>query len=191
MKRLVIALLALAVSFSAMAQKPQNPQSPHKGQDHERFEAEKVAYITQQLSLTVEEAQAFWPVYNQAVKEQREVFAKIREAKRALREAINEGKSDAEVKPLLDTYLKVRADKRDPMAEHRADFVKAVGESKTAKFYLSEDSFRNKALREMAGHGTSPRPSFGARQNGPRPDGKPQGGRPDGARPDAQRPSGK
>ena len=152
MKRLVIALLALAVSFSAMAQKPQGPQ---KGQDHERFEAEKVAYITQQLSLTVEEAQAFWPVYNQAVKEQREVFAKVREAKKALREAINEGKSDAEIKPLLNAYLKVRADKRDPMAEHRADFVKAVGETKTAKFYLSEDSFRNKALREMAGHGTN------------------------------------
>ena len=174
MKRLVIALLALAVSFSAMAQKP--AQGP-KGQDYERFEAEKVAYITQQLSLTVEEAQAFWPVYNQAVKEQREVFAKVREAKKALRDAINEGKSDAEVKPLLDAYLKLRADKRDPMAEHRADFVKAVGESKTAKFYLSEDSFRNKALREMAGHGTSPRPSLG---------GKPQGGRPDGQRPEGK-----
>lgn len=171
MKRLVIALLALAVSFSAIAQNPAQGQE-NRRKDHERFEAEKVAYITQQLSLTVEEAQAFWPVYNQAVKEQREVFAKIREAKRALREAINEGKSDAEIKPLLNAYLKVRADKRDPMAEHRADFVKAVGEAKTAKFYLSEDSFRNKALREMAGHGTSPRPSFGARPDAQRPSGK-------------------
>ena len=186
MTRLVIALLALAVSFSAMAQKP---QSPHKGQDHERFEAEKVAYITQQLSLSVEEAQAFWPVYNQAVKEQREVFAKVREAKKALREAINEGKSDAEIKPLLNAYLKVRADKRDPMAEHRADFVKAVGETKTAKFYLSEDSFRNKALREMAGHGTSVGRGQGPRQGGVRPEGQ----RPStGQRPgDGLRPSGK
>ena len=91
MKRLVIALLALAVSFSAMAQKPQDAPKPQKGVDHERFEAEKVAYITQQLSVSVEEAQAFWPVYNQAVKEQREVFAAVREAKKALREAINEG----------------------------------------------------------------------------------------------------
>lgn len=182
MKKLVIVLFTLAVSFSAIAQKPQNPQGPQKGQNHERFEAEKVAYITQQLSLSVEEAQAFWPVYNQAVKEQREVFAKIREAKKALREAINEGKSDAEIKPLLDTYLKLRADKRDPIAEHRKDFVKAVGEAKTAKFYLSEDSFRNKALREMAGHGTSPRPSFG---------GKPDGYRQGAPRPDGGRPSGK
>ena len=70
------------------------------------------------------------------------------------------------------------------MAEHRAAFVKAVGETKTAKFYLSEDSFRNKALREMAGHGTSPRPSFGSKPQGGRPDGDRQGGqRPDGARP--------
>ena len=174
MKRLVIALLALAVSFSAMAQKPAQTQE-RKGQDHERFEAEKVAYITQQLSLSVEEAQAFWPVYNQAVKEQREVFAAVREAKKALRDAINEGKSDAEVKPLLDKYLKLRAEKRDPMAEHRADFVKAVGESKTAKFYLSEDSFRNKALREMAGQGTGIGRGQGKRPaSGPRPDGQRQ-----------------
>ena len=146
MKKFAVVLLALAVSISAMAQKPERP-----GQKHERFEAEKVAYITQQLSLTVEEAQAFWPVYNQAQKDQREDFAKVREAKKALREALNEGKSDSEVKPLLDAYLAARAGKKDVMAEYRADFVKVIGEAKTAKLYLSEDSFRNKALREIAG----------------------------------------
>ena len=165
MKRLVIVLLALAVSFSAMAQKPSQGREPApKGQDHERFEAEKVAYITQQLSLTVEEAQAFWPVYNQAQKEQREDFAKQREARKALREAIDAGKPDAEIKPLLDAYLKVRAGKKDYMAAYRTDFVKAIGEAKTAKLYLSEDSFRNKALRELGaglGKGPGQRPGFG------------------------------
>lgn len=146
MKKFAVVLLALAVSISAMAQKPQG-----KGQDHERFEAEKVAYITQQLSLTVEEAQAFWPVYNQAQKEQREDMAKVREARKALRQALNEGKSDEEISALLDAFLKARAEKKDYMAAYRSDFVKAIGESKTAKLYLSEDSFRNKALREMAG----------------------------------------
>ena len=148
MKQIVTVLLALAVSLSAMAQK-----KDHKGPDHERFEAEKVAYITQQLSLTAEEAQVFWPVYNQAQKEQRESFRALRLQKKALREAIDAGKSDAEIKPLLDAYLKARAEMKDPMAEHRADFVKAIGETKTARLYLSEDGFRNVALRQMAGQG--------------------------------------
>lgn len=167
MKQIATVLLALAVSFSAMA------QNQPKQNNHERFEAEKVAYITQQLSLTVEEAQAFWPVYNEAQKEQREYFASVREAKKALRQALDEGKSDAEVKPLLDAYLKIRAEKPDSFAARRDAFVKAIGEAKTSKFYLSEDSFRNKALREMAGHGSSNRPSFG---KGPGRSGKGQAG---------------
>ena len=156
MKQIVTVLLALAVSLSAMAQK-----KDHKGPDHERFEAEKVAYITQQLSLTAEEAQVFWPVYNQAQKEQRECFRALRLQKKALREAIDAGKSDAEIKPLLDAYLKARAEMKDPMAEHRADFVKAIGETKTAKLYLSEDGFRNVALRQMAGQGRGSGHGFG------------------------------
>ena len=156
MKQIVTVLLALAVSLSAMAQK-----KDHKGPDHERFEAEKVAYITQQLSLTAEEAQVFWPVYNQAQKEQRECFRALRLQKKALREAIDAGKSDAEIKPLLDAYLKARAEMKDPMAEHRADFVKAIGETKTAKLYLSEDGFRNVALRQMAGQGRASGHGFG------------------------------
>ncbi|MCR5561026.1 MAG: hypothetical protein K6F58_04320 [Bacteroidales bacterium] len=162
MKKFATVLLALAVSFSAMAQKP------GKGTDHERFEAEKVAYITQQLSLTVEEAQAFWPVYNQAKQEERESRAVVRDAKKALREAFKEGKSDEEIRPLLDAYMKARAEKRDPMAEHSADFVKAVGETKTAKFYLAEDGFLYKSLREMSGSrpGQGKGPGFGRGQGG-------------------------
>ena len=154
MKKLIYVLLAATLSFGAFAQEaPADGQK--KAPDHERFEAEKVAYITQQLSLTVEEAQAFWPVYNQAVKEQREGFAAIREAKKALRDAIKEGREDKEVKSLLDEYLEVKESQKDPMVAHRAEFVKAIGETKTARLYLSEDSFRNKALREMAGHGSA------------------------------------
>ena len=176
MKKILFAISALFVVLSLGAQSQKQSEQGKKFKEGveefrkeamERLQSEHVAYLTNELQLTPEEAQAFWPVYNQAVKEQREAFAKVRDAKKALRDAINEGKSDAEVKPILDAYLKLRADKSDPMAEHRADFVKAVGESKTAKFYLSEDSFRNKALREMAGHGTSV-----GRGQGPRPSGK-------------------
>lgn len=172
MKKLTLALLALAVSFSAMAQKSGGER---KGEGHERFEAEKVAYITQQLSLTVEEAQVFWPVYNQAQKEQREAYGALREYKKALRNAISEGKSDSEVKPLLDAYLKARKDMKDPMAEHRADFVKAIGETKTAKLYLSEEGFRNKALRQMADGQKGPGPrgnAPGSPRSGKKPSGK-------------------
>jgi hypothetical protein len=43
-------------------------QTPEQG-DENRVEAVKMAYITRELNLTPEEAQSFWPVYNNYVSE--------------------------------------------------------------------------------------------------------------------------
>jgi len=52
---LLIALLALLITVATA-----------QGQDRgERVEALKVSFITEQLSLTPDEARVFWPVYNQ------------------------------------------------------------------------------------------------------------------------------
>ena len=56
MKKL-IPLLLLFISFSSFAQR--------NGIIKERIKAQKVAFITEQLSLTSEEAQGFWPIYNE------------------------------------------------------------------------------------------------------------------------------
>ncbi|OZA24427.1 MAG: hypothetical protein B7X86_08430 [Sphingobacteriales bacterium 17-39-43] len=46
---------------------------------YERIEAIKVAFITKKLDLTTEEAQKFWPVYNNYQKELMELMRKRRE----------------------------------------------------------------------------------------------------------------
>ena len=154
MKKLIIVIsLALAVQMLALA------QPKHHERDFKRFEAEKVAYITEQLELSVEEAQAFWPIYNKVQKEQREGIRVIRGHRRALREAIKAGKSDDEIKPLLDAWLDAEKSFKKPMYEYRAEFVKVLGEAKTAKLYLAEEGFVNRALRQMAGRKpNSPKP---------------------------------
>jgi Spy/CpxP family protein refolding chaperone len=67
MKKLYIILTFLMVSFFAKAQEEQPPVSEQKQQ--EKIEALKVAFITKELDLTPDEAQKFWPVYNQYSKE--------------------------------------------------------------------------------------------------------------------------
>jgi hypothetical protein len=39
--------------------------SQRKGPDHDKVRTYKIAYITEKLELTPEEAQQFWPVYNE------------------------------------------------------------------------------------------------------------------------------
>ena len=53
MKKIIIVCLSIILSVSAFAQQGK------------RIEAMRIAFITQRLNLTSEEAQQFWPVYNQ------------------------------------------------------------------------------------------------------------------------------
>ena len=67
---LFIAIFIITISLQVDAQ----PQ--RKG---ERIEALKIAYITQALKLTVEEAQNFWPVYNTYTQEIKTARLNIKE----------------------------------------------------------------------------------------------------------------
>ena len=53
-------LLIIIFCLSAFAQPPKN--HPEK---REQIEALRISFITQRLDLTREEAQRFWPVYNE------------------------------------------------------------------------------------------------------------------------------
>lgn len=69
-KFLFIAIFIITISLQVDAQ----PQ--RKG---ERIEALKIAYITQALKLTAEEAQNFWPVYNTYTQEIKTARLNIKE----------------------------------------------------------------------------------------------------------------
>ncbi|MCB0697691.1 MAG: hypothetical protein KDC07_10020, partial [Chitinophagaceae bacterium] len=55
---------------------------PDRDHKHDRIKALKIAYITEKLDLTSEQAQKFWPVYNRYEKEKwdtrRKFFDKYR-----------------------------------------------------------------------------------------------------------------
>jgi hypothetical protein len=63
MKNLTIIALLFIFPFLAMAQRPDNKK-------REEIESYKIAYLTQKLELSPEEAKIFWPIYNDYQKEQ-------------------------------------------------------------------------------------------------------------------------
>ena len=77
--------------------------------EFERIQAEKIAFITQELDLSPEEAQAFWPVYNQCWKEAREANKKMRDAFGELRGKKGEELSEKEIEAKLDAYIQAYA----------------------------------------------------------------------------------
>ncbi len=60
MKKTILFLITVSALFSVMAQEPQRKMMG----DRKNIEVLKVAYFTKHLSLTTEEAEKFWPLYN-------------------------------------------------------------------------------------------------------------------------------
>ena len=60
-----IKLITLTATFTILLVTAFAQDRRHMEQKREEIQAQKVAYITQQLRLTPQEAEKFWPVYNE------------------------------------------------------------------------------------------------------------------------------
>ena len=152
MKKFISILLTVSIATVALAQK-QGDKRPGGHQDFEKIKAERVAFITSEVGLTSQEAEAFWPVYNQAQEEKDAAFKNTRTAYREMMAAIKDGKSDKEVAVLLDKYLKAAKVPAELDAEYAPEYLKVLPATKVAKLYASEEKFRKMQFQNMQGPG--------------------------------------
>lgn len=120
-KYLLILTLALSSAFAVKAQ-DDLPADGNKRQ--ERIKAMYVAYVTQQLSLTPDEAQKFWPLHTQFTNE-------LNTVNQAL--------------PELDKqqqYLNIKKKYQD-------NFNKILGTNRCERFYRIDGEFKRKLLEQM------------------------------------------
>jgi hypothetical protein len=98
-------------------------------QNGNRLQALKIAYITKRLDLSPEEAQKFWPIYNQYAEE----------LKRTRQDAIRNSKSEIE---LDEAILNVRK-------KYSALFTQALSPQKIDIFFKSEKEFGQYVQEEI------------------------------------------
>lgn len=101
----------------------------------QRIEMAKVAYITKKLDLSPQEAQKFFPLYNEYRKEIREIMYKKRSEDGPKRSFRNE----------LDFDSKVLACKK----KYREKFKTAIPASKSSRFFEVEREFREQLFKEL------------------------------------------
>jgi hypothetical protein len=122
MKQLFYIFAMSIVMITANAQRPlerrsrPNEQSQHddnrKGPDkpnRANIEMFKTKFITDQLALTPQEAEAFWPVYNEYKNGMRAIYKEKKENEIELQEAILtvRKKLAAELKPILKSDTRI------------------------------------------------------------------------------------
>lgn len=117
--------------------------------DNEAIMAEKIAYFTKELQLTPEEAQQFWPVYNQLWNKKKELHRICREKMKQLKAGTEEGAPEAKVSELLDSYLKAMDNCDMIREEMRREISKVLPEIKTARLFWVEESFMMRQMRHL------------------------------------------
>jgi len=153
LKTIIVTGLITISSVAAYTQPIGDPENRRK-----KIEAQKVAFITTELDLTPEEAQVFWPVYNQAQAEHREVRKK-HGAGRDKRPAEGEPKktidtmTDKELEEKMDKMITREQAELDLRKKYLAKYKEVLPIKKVAKLYQSEKKFRKKLMSEIRGSG--------------------------------------
>ena len=143
MKRFIVIILSLPLSFLSMAQQIQRPAQ-------DEVESRKIAFLATAISLTPAEATRFWPVYNEWSKKLEDNLKARHDAFREIRQLGRDKKTDEKAYAKLSQILiNGAAQEARIISEAHQAYVSILGEIRTAQLYLAEEQFRGMLIREL------------------------------------------
>lgn len=119
----ILLIVALILNFSFVY-----AQDDGKEPKGEKIQALKIAFITQKLDLTTDEAQRFWPVYNRYETE--------------IKGVMNENKNSGDAIESEEKILNIKK-------RYRQEFINVVGQPKANTLFNAEREFRGVLMRHL------------------------------------------
>jgi hypothetical protein len=132
-KRILYILIFVFVSFTSFSQGKK-----------EKIEALRVAFITQQLNITADESQKFWPVYN-------EYMDKVKASRKEYRSTSTVFTTDKEAQDFLDAELLFKQRELNLYKEYYDKFKKILPLKKVALLRQAEEDFKKELLKQLQG----------------------------------------
>ena len=148
MKKSILSIL-LIIPLTAVLLNAQPRRGPSPEQQ-EKFRSMKIAYYTEALELSSEEAEKFWPVFNEYEAKKNE----LHKARRTLfREYMNdmESISDGEAEKMIDNYFEFQKKELAQEIEFYDRIREVLPPRKTMKLHLTEMRFREHMLKQLRG----------------------------------------
>lgn len=121
-----------------------NAQSLNK---REQLESQKVAFFTQQLNLTVDEAQVFWPLYNEYQQKDGELNKSRRNILKRLENEPN--LDEKELTELADKYIAIQLDEAKLASTYHEKFKKILPIKKLIAYYDAERKYKRFLLQQL------------------------------------------
>lgn len=149
-------ILALLLQINPVNAQQKHSEK-HSSANRENMEAQRVAFITQELNLTPDEATVFWPVYN-------EYDAKRHDLKKSFRKSGDYHKTDIdklsekEATQILDNQIIESQKFLDLRKEYHAKYKSLLPAVKILKLYDAEREFQRMLMDKM--HNSNPKSSW-------------------------------
>ncbi|HLP54658.1 MAG TPA: hypothetical protein VK151_06505 [Fluviicola sp.] len=153
----VLGLLLLApVVLSAQEDKKTGEakadKEARKKEHEEKIDKLKIGFITTELALTTEEAEKFWPVYNEMETKVKE----LRKASRKLEKEVDEGyeaMSNEDAKKKMTTMFENSEKEVALKKEYAEKISKIIGEKRSLKLLSLEHEFKRELLDRLKEEG--------------------------------------
>jgi hypothetical protein len=156
----MIALVSIAPVFA----------QPGSGNpNREKMKAQRIAFITNNLNLTPDEAKTFWPVYDEYELKRQEIVKQYRQQKQAGHQNIDP-LTEKEAMDLADSQIIEAQRLLDLRKEYHSKFKQVLPATKILKLYDSERDFQKMLidrLRDKQAPGAGPRGGQGKQFRNP------------------------
>ncbi|NEM97245.1 hypothetical protein [Pontibacter burrus] len=140
MKRYFFLLIFCALTFAGTTALAQDNR-----QSNERVEAAKVAFLTDKMELTADQAQKFWPLYNEYESRRRDLMKSYRSGYRQDVDAL----SDQEAKARIDGMFATREKELALEQEYAAKYLRVISYKQLIKLYRGERDFTKLLLKRL------------------------------------------
>ena len=113
-----------------------------------KIEIQKIAFITKSLDLSSEEAQVFWPVYNNFSDEMKSIKEKIRENMSSMRKD-RSSLTEKQVGEIMEQKFKMEQMVLDIKVKFNKEFQKVISNKQIAALYHAEKEFKKELLNKI------------------------------------------
>jgi hypothetical protein len=151
MKRIFLSGLILVFSIiNVLAQGGQRNWQ----EQYRELESQRIAFLTKELSLTPEEAQVFWPVYNEYNQKRNRMMIQHRRQRNESGD-LNQ-LNERELKILAELDVKSMEEMAKLRRDYHEKFMQILPARKVVLLYDAERDFNRRLMQEHRGGGRRP-----------------------------------
>jgi predicted transglutaminase-like cysteine proteinase len=141
MKNISLTLLVFLMTLGVFAQRPERTY------DKEKLESARVAFITNRLDLKPEQAEKFWPAFNEYQEKRNAMMKDMSEINRKANSDI----SDQDARQLINKRLEIQQNMLNLEKQFMDDVQKTISPSQAAKLHEVNRQFTRQLYRMNQG----------------------------------------